>query len=176
VPPYIVGAFINLLLPFLSWQTGHRAGYMVFAGLLMTLGYAMFLGSTNPQVLYGACFVAMMGAFPFGAFCNGWTAINTSPDTARNAAIGVVVMNGNIGGLISSWSYLTQFAPRFVPGNALNVAGSAIITLLVVATFFWQKWENKQREMGRRDHLLNGLSADQIALLGHRHPNFRFVH
>ena len=106
-------------------------------------------------------------------------------------------MNGNIGGLISSWSYLSQFAPRQVRTHRSqrltcqvhsrqrpqrrwigdHYAARHCHLLLVrslleaLLTLHRQKWENKQREMGRRDHLLEGLSADEIALLGHRHPN-----
>ena len=38
------------------------------------------------------------------------------------------------------------------------------------------KWENKQRNLGKRDHRLNGLSEEQVKDLGHRHPDFRYIH
>jgi len=34
------------------------------------------------------------------------------------------------------------------------------------------KWENRQRAAGKRDHLLDGLSAEDEARLGSRHPRF----
>lgn len=48
VPPYVVGAFVTLLLPFLSWKTRQRALYMAIAAPFVMLGYAIFLGSNDP--------------------------------------------------------------------------------------------------------------------------------
>jgi hypothetical protein len=37
------------------------------------------------------------------------------------------------------------------------------------------RWENKQRDAGKRDHVLDGLSQEEIEELGHTHPSFRFT-
>lgn len=39
---------------------------------------------------------------------------------------------------------------------------------LAVLLAFLCKWENKQRAAGKRDHLLDGLSAEDEARLGSR--------
>lgn len=75
VPPYVVGAFFTLLLPFLSWKTRQRALYMCIAAPFVMLGYAMFLGTQDPQARYAAVFMIAIGAFVFGPFCNTWAAI-----------------------------------------------------------------------------------------------------
>jgi hypothetical protein len=36
-------------------------------------------------------------------------------------------------------------------------------------------YENKQRDNGKRDHRLEGLSQEDIDELGHTHPSFRFT-
>lgn len=86
------------------------------------LGYAMFVGSTNPQVRYAATFLIAVGAFSFGALCNSWAAINTTSDDQRAATIACVVFGGNLGGLVSTWSYLPKFAPNQIPGESQFLA------------------------------------------------------
>ncbi|SCZ99612.1 BZ3500_MvSof-1268-A1-R1_Chr3-1g06151 [Microbotryum saponariae] len=107
-PPYIVGAVVSLVLPYLSWKTGRRAFWMTVSAPLMIIGYAMFVASTNPQVRYASCFLIASGAFSFGSFCNTWAAINTTSDTARAGAIAITVFGGNLGGLVATWSYLSR--------------------------------------------------------------------
>ncbi|KDE06483.1 hypothetical protein MVLG_03137 [Microbotryum lychnidis-dioicae p1A1 Lamole] len=175
-PPYIVGAVISLLLPYLSWKTGRRALWMAVSAPLMIIGYAMFVASTSPHVRYAACFLIASGAFSFGSFCNTWAAINTTSDTARGGAIAITVFGGNLGGLVATWSYLSQYAPDQIPGNSLNLATSSAILLLTLGLWAWQKRENTRRDEGRMDHVLEGKSDDEIAMLGQHHPGFRYRH
>ncbi|SCV69351.1 BQ2448_2371 [Microbotryum intermedium] len=169
-PPYIVGAVISLVLPYLSWKTGRRALWMTVSAPLMIIGYAMFVASTNPQVRYAACFLIASAAFSFGSFCNTWAAINTTSDTARAGAIAITVFGGNLGGLVAT------YAPNQIPGNSLNLATSSLILLLTLGLWAWQKRENKRHNEGRMDHVLEGKSDDEIAMLGQHHPGFRYRH
>lgn len=41
---------------------------------------------------------------------------------------------------------------------------------------FYQRWENKQRDKGRRDDRLENTTFEEQAVLGHRHPAFRYVY
>ena len=43
-------------------------------------------------------------------------------------------------------------------------------------TNIFYRWENRQRDLGRRAHRLDGISAEDEALLGSRHPAFRYVY
>lgn len=106
--------------------------------------------------------------------CNAWASINTTSDTARAAAIGMVVFAGNCGGLISTWSYLPKFAPRQLPGNALNTGTGSLIFLLSGGLWLWMIRENKKKDEGRDDARLEGLSPEEISMLGQKHPGFRY--
>jgi len=85
VPPYVVGAFFTVMIPFLSWRFDRRNIFFIFAAPLMMIGYMMFLGSTSSKVRYGATFVIASGAFPFGALCNAQASANVVSDTARSS-------------------------------------------------------------------------------------------
>jgi hypothetical protein len=128
----VVGAAVNLALPYMAFKTKRRCYAMFAAAPLAIIGFALFLGSNSNNVKYAATFLVTSGAvrqivsslldctpdklqsnpieavvdpppsfpssqFPFGALCTGAASANASPDGARAAAIGTVVMIGNIG-------------------------------------------------------------------------------
>lgn len=107
VPPYIVGAFFTVLIPLLSWKLDKRQVFMICSGPPVMAGYIMFLASTDNHVRYGATFLITVGAFMLGALTNAQVSANVVSDTARSSAIGTNVMIGNIGGLISTWGFLS---------------------------------------------------------------------
>ena len=140
----------------------------------MMCGYIMFLASEEPHVRYGATFLIASGAFSFGALCNAQVAANVVSDTARSSAIGTNVMLGNIGGLISTWSFLPFDGPNYHIGNGLNLATSSTIFLLSILLLLWMIANNKQRDKRDVDAELAGLSQKQIQDLDWRHPAFRW--
>jgi hypothetical protein len=44
----------------------------------------------------------------------------------------------------------------------------------MIGTIVHMKWENAQRDHGKRDHRLDGLAPIEESQLGHRHPKFRY--
>lgn len=174
VPPYIVGAFFTLLFPFLSWRFDRRNIFFIMSAPLMMCGYIMFLASTDGQTRYAATFLIASGAFSFGALCNAQVAANVVSDTARSSAIGTTVMMGNIGGLISTWSFLPTDGPNYYIGNGLNLATSSSVLLLSIGLLFWMKMDNKKRDARDVDAELYGLSQKQVQDLDWRHPGFKW--
>ncbi|KAG7087872.1 hypothetical protein E1B28_013810 [Marasmius oreades] len=174
VPPYVVGGFFTLLIPWMSTKFDHRLAFFVVASPLMMVGYIMFLASTNAQVRYGATFLIASGAFAFGALCNAQVSANVVSDTARASAIGLNVMFGNIGGLISTWSFLPFDGPDYPIGNGLNLATSSMILVVSVLLWVWIKWDNGRREKRNVEQELEGLDWKEIEDLDWKHPGFRW--
>ncbi|KAF2135986.1 uncharacterized protein K452DRAFT_303143 [Aplosporella prunicola CBS 121167] len=174
VPPYIVGAFFTLFLPFVSWRLDRRNILFIASAPLMMIGYIMFLASTNPQVRYGATFLIASGAFPFGALCNAQVSANVVTDTARSSAIGTNVMLGNVGGLISTWSFLPSDGPNYHIGNGLNLATSSLMLVIAILLLLWMTADNKRREKLDIHAELAKLDEGTVEDLDWRHPAFRW--
>ncbi|KAI9376118.1 major facilitator superfamily domain-containing protein [Aspergillus egyptiacus] len=174
VPPYVVGAFFTLLFPFLSWRFDRRMPFFIAGPPLMMTGYIMFLASKDPQVRYGATFLIASGAFAFGALCNAHVSNNVVSDTARSAAIGTNVMFGNMGGLISTWSFLEFDSPDYPIGNGLNLGTSSMCLILSILLWLWMNWDNRKRKQTDIDQALAGLSQKQIQDLDWRNPAFKW--
>ena len=174
VPPYVVGAFFTVFLPFLSWRLDRRQIFIILSAPLVMVGYSMFLGSEVQSVRYGATFLVTSSAFSLGALTNAQVAANVISDTARSAAIGTNVMFGNIGGLVSSWAFLPFDAPNYHIGNGLNLATAGAILVVGTLTLLWMKRDNKRRDGLDIDGELDGLTQTQVEDLDWRHPAFRW--
>jgi hypothetical protein len=74
----------------------------------------------------------------------------------------------------STWTYVASDAPGYHRGNTLNLAGMVAVIVLMIGTIVHMKWENVQRDHGKRDHRLDGLAPIEESQLGHRHPKFRY--
>ena len=83
-------------------------------------------------------------------------------------------MMGNIGGLISTWSFLPFDAPNYHIGNGLNFATSSTIFLTALLLLFFMKADNKRRSKKDVDAELEGLDEKQIQALDWKHPSFRW--
>ncbi|KAJ9102006.1 hypothetical protein QFC19_004931 [Naganishia cerealis] len=174
VPPYIVGAVFTVLFPYVSMKIRRRGIIMMCSAPLMMIGYVIFLATENAKARYGAIFLIMMGAFSFGALCNAWAAMNVASDTARAAALGFVVMAGNCGGLISTWSFLPKDGPNYPIGNGLNLATSSCIFAISGGLLLFIRSNNKKRDQGQYDHYLDGVQPEEAYKLGNNHPGFRY--
>lgn len=172
VPPYVVGAFFTVLFPYISWKLDRRQIFFIASAPLVMVGFSMFLGSTNQSVRYAATFLIASSTFSLGALTNAQVSANVVSDTARSSAIGTNVMMGNIGGLISGWSYLPFDAPNYPIGNGLNLAAAATIFIVSTLTLFWMKKDNKKRRQADVDEKLRGLSQQEIENLDWKHPGF----
>ncbi|GAB1316096.1 Major facilitator superfamily (MFS) profile domain-containing protein [Madurella fahalii] len=174
VPPYAVGAFFTLLLPLLSWRFDRRQIFMMLCTPLVIVGYSMLLGTQNTSARYAATFFLSSSLFAVGPLSNSQVSANVVSDTARSSAIGLNVMLGNMGGLISTWSYLPWDGPKYPIGNGLNLA--AVTATLIIATImlFWMKWDNKAREGRNAEEELAGMSQQEVQDLDWKHPSFRW--
>lgn len=174
MPPYVVGAFFTVLFPYISWKIDRRNILFITSAPLIMCGYIMFLASEHTTVRYGATFLIGSGAFAFGALCNAQVSANVVSDTARSSAIGTNVMFGNIGGLISTWSFLPFDGPNYHIGNGLNLATSSSILVLSTLLLLWMNRDNKNREKKDLDAELAGTTQLEQQDMDWKHPSFRW--
>ncbi|KAL2119907.1 hypothetical protein VTJ04DRAFT_6868 [Mycothermus thermophilus] len=178
VPPYVVGGFFTLALPWLSHRMDRRQVFLILTTPLVIAGYSIFLGTTDSSARYAATFLLSSSLFAVGPLANSQVSANVVSDTARSSAIGLNVMAGNIGGLIATWSYIPRDGPHYPIGNGLNLACCCCVLILATATYFWMKYDNKRRDARggpeAEAEMLAGLSTKEVQDLDWRHPAFRW--
>ncbi|KAE8334248.1 major facilitator superfamily domain-containing protein [Aspergillus arachidicola] len=99
---------------------------------------------------------------------------NVLSDTSRSNAIATNVLFGNIGGLVSSWSYLSKDAPDYRIGNGLNLACSSMQLVVSLVALLWLTWDNKRRDDYDPREQFEELNEQQNARLDWKHPAFRW--
>lgn len=200
----------TLSVSYAAYRTRKHGLFIAGSVAFSTIGYIIFVATTNNKVLYFATFITYSGAgefsspapprrslsllvVPCGPIFLAWATSNASPETNRAIASAIVPAWGTMGSIAATWAYLPQFAPRHVPhlaphsleltsrsrrytpGNALNIASTSLAFIMALCLIQYIKWENRQREQGKRDHRLVGLSQEEQEALGHRHPSFRYL-
>ncbi|KDN69045.1 putative major facilitator superfamily transporter [Colletotrichum sublineola] len=174
VPPYVTGAAFTVLMPLLSWRLDRRQIFFIMSAPLAMVGYIMFLASEDLSVRYAATFLIASSVFALGALTNAQVSANVVSDTARSSAIGTNVMLGNIGGLISTWSFLPWDGPNYPIGNGLNLATCSIMLLISTLTLVWMKRDNRRREAMNLQEEMSGLTQEEESELDWKHPSFRW--
>ncbi|RDB15353.1 putative transporter C11D3.18C [Hypsizygus marmoreus] len=174
VPPYIAGAVWAVVCSYYGYHRKQRAVPIIFSALLMVTGYAISVGSINSHARYAACFLSVAGGSLIGPMYLAWGTDNAAPDTVRAVATALIPGIGAFGSIIAVWTYLPNDAPNYHNGNSLNLSTSSAIFTLAIAGLVYLRWENAQRDRGRRNYRLNGKSYEEIEQLGYLHPNFRY--
>jgi hypothetical protein len=191
VPPYIVGSFFTVVIPLLSWKLDRRLILIILSTPLVIVGYIMFLASNVARIRYAAAFLVASTVFGIGPLSTAQVSANVVSDTSRNSAIATAgkndwkliifivtypctVMFSNIGGLVSTWSYLPHDAPHYRIGSGLNLATATGMLVLGLSLLFWMRWDNKRRDNRSAEEELAGASAGEIHDLDWQHPDFRW--
>ncbi|KAL5120339.1 hypothetical protein ACEQ8H_001629 [Pleosporales sp. CAS-2024a] len=175
VPPYVCACVIAIAVAFVSDKTNRRGIYLAVFTLPAIAGFAIMRWGTDPNLRYGGIFLITIGAFPGGPGFLAWAANNAAGPAVRSVSTAYVVTLGTAGGILATWTYKATDGPKYHTGHTINLCGQVCVLLLAVFGIVYCKWENRQRDLGKRDHRLNGTPA-QIKDLGYRHPEFRLIH
>lgn len=176
VPPYVVGSIVCITCAIISDRMKTRGGILVgIAAPTIVIGFAILLTVDTTSIKYFALFLSTMGAFTASPIILAWTVDNSAGPTIRAIAGAFAVCLGTSGGLVATWTYLPTAAPKYTTGHIINMAsGCLLLTTMVISTVYL-RWENRQRDHGKRDHRLEGLNEAEINNLGHSHPAFRYT-
>jgi MFS family permease len=97
VPPYAIGAVLEVALSGLSWVIDRRQIIMTFCALPVLTGYGIFLGTLDPHARYVATFLVASTLYTMGSLTNAQISCNVVSDTARTAAMATSATFGALG-------------------------------------------------------------------------------
>ncbi|CCF32429.1 Tna1 protein [Colletotrichum higginsianum] len=176
VPPYAFGAVCLLSMCFASWKLNRRQVFMVSCAPPMMIGYLIFLCTDHTQTTarYAAVFLMASTSFILGPLCHAQASANVSSDTARNMSIAICMFFGNVGSLVSTWSFLPNDAPNYPIGCGLNFATSTLIMITAAGAWVWMRRDNSRRDQKNADAELASLNSKEAEQLEWKHPSFRW--
>ena len=173
VPPYATTFVFSVGIGILADRWGQRAYSMLFSGVLATIGYILFLTSTQTSVLYGSIFLQTMGAFTSAPAIGTWNINNVQPHYKRSTAVALGLVMANCGGVLSTWIF--DDPPRFRKATMINLAFSIGLCVIALVNRVWLMEENKRKE-GRRLPLRSEKEEEaERRRLGDDHSDFIYT-
>jgi hypothetical protein len=167
-------------------------------GPLIFIAFVILRTVDSIGVRYMAIFFATCGAFTGSPIIVAWIVDNTAGPMVRAIASAYSVSLGSLGkcfniyvkenitivsvltpsytgGLLATWTYLSSEAPAYEAGHTINLCAGAVLIISGLLASLKFRWENRQKALGKRDHVLDGLSQEETDQLGHSHPDFKFT-
>lgn len=175
VPVYVAASLVAIAIAFVSDKTRMRGIWLAVFTFLGITGFAMLRWGSGSGLKYGAVWLCALGAFPGGPGFLSWALNNASGPAVRAVSSGWIVTLGTAGGILAVWAYLPNDGPNFPIGHTINLVAQFAALILSSFGIAYCMWENRLRDRGGRDYRLEGLTEEEQADLGYRHPEFRYI-
>lgn len=146
VPPYVVACMLCISGGYIADRHGQRGIYMIGFNLLAILGFVLLICSSHAHIKYAGTFLAAGGIYPNVPQSIAWNANNVPNSTKRAVAIAMQVACGNLGGVLSSFLFLTKDSPHFYPGHGTLIAILSMSTAACIGMRWYLARENQKLE------------------------------
>jgi sugar phosphate permease len=157
VPPYVLGCIATISVGYYADRSKQRGFSMIGCCIVAIVGFVLLIATSRPHVQYAGTFFAVAGIYPNVATGVAWNGNNIGGATKRAVGIAMHVGFGNLGGIISGFSFRPQDAPRYFSGHGLLIG---MISMSLVLSVFMHVY--LVRENARRDEAMQakGLTLD----------------
>lgn len=174
-PVYAVGAIVYVICARLSDMTQKRGYFVMFGICSSILGYCMLIADAGNGVSYAGCFFVSIGIFVSSGISFAWVPTNNPRYGKRAISTGLHLTIGNSSGVASPFLFSADQAPTYRPGYGASIGMLLFSLTLNVALHLHFRRQNKLRDLGKQDHLLEGKTQLEIEAMGERSPRFRFA-
>ncbi|KAJ7107243.1 major facilitator superfamily domain-containing protein [Mycena crocata] len=150
VPPFSVAFVLTMITAYIADRYQCRGAVTVFASVLCTIGFAMFLGSKNHHVQYGSLFLSIPGTYLMAPAISTWNANNAAPHVRRATAIAIGFIMTNSGGILATWLLGSLSpAPLYTKATKILLIFSILMGVFAVFNIVHLKRENKKKAEAR---------------------------
>ncbi|KDQ12248.1 hypothetical protein BOTBODRAFT_34530 [Botryobasidium botryosum FD-172 SS1] len=174
VPPYVVSAAWSVFIAWASDRSGKRGIWLLITTPIAAMGSAILIGNKRSSIDYLGIFFLTAGVFPIGPIYLSWVTNNAAPYTTRAVSTAMIVSIGSFGPLISAWVYLPTDGPEYIKGNSIQLGAQCLLFIITALLIWYNAWENKARQAGKRDYRLNA-DEETVSKLGNLHPRFHLT-
>jgi hypothetical protein len=122
------------------------------------------LATDSHSLKYLGTFFAAAGIYPNVPKTVAWNGNNIGGSTKRAVGIAMQVGFGNLGGVLSGFTYTYKDAPMYQRGHSIVISLLSMSTILSIILRFWCSRENERRDRKDRAEKPNGWTlAEKIA-------------
>ena len=163
-----------MVVAFFSDRLKHRFAFTLIPIGIAIAGFAMLIsihGKKHRAAEYGALFLVTCGAYSAMPVIVCWFAMNLGGHHRRSVGTAWQVGFGNIGGIIATFSFLSNDAPYYTTGYSICISFCCLSVLSCCAYFVALWFENRKRDRAAVDP--NSIPDDQEEYLGDLAPTYR---
>ncbi|KAJ7594505.1 major facilitator superfamily domain-containing protein [Mycena floridula] len=171
VPPFAAGCLATILVGYYSDKYNLRGPFIIGPCLLAMAAYLILYCTSSSTAGYIGAFISAVGVFPTIAVDLAWIGSMAGGDVRKGVVIAMVIGLGNLGGLCSSFVYMTP--PRFHIGHG-TILGCLGLTIIMS---FFNMWDfnrlNKEKEARCKREGIDESRWAEFSELGSESPLFR---
>ena len=172
VPPWAAAFGFAMIIAYLSDKARHRFAFTIFPMCVSITGFGILLNVyDNKHAEYAALFLVAMGAYTAMPVIVCWFNLNLGGHRRRSLGSAWQIGFGNIGGIIATYAFLAQDAPKYVPGYSICLSFMCLSALSCLAYFTMCLMQNRKRDKMTTDI---GLTEWEKTEMGDLSPDYRY--
>ena len=174
VPPWVVAFGFSMAIALASDKTRHRFAYTMVALCVAILGFGILIGvHDNTKLQYAGLFLVATGAYTAMPLIVCWFNMNLGGHHRRAVGSAWQVGFGNIGGIIASFAFRDDDAPKYISGYSICIAFTVLsmITSVIYGAVCYRDNKKRDREVGNE----HGLTVEEKTELGDMSPDYRYL-
>jgi MFS family permease len=173
VPVFVAGCLTTVLFGYLSDRYHIRGPFVIGSCLLAMIGYIILYTQDTPGAAYAGAVLAAMGAYPTIAIDLAWAGSAVGGDIQKGVVLAMVVGTGNLGGICSSFVYITP--PRFHVGHGTIMGWLGLsIVLSLFAMWDYNRLNKKNIAICEREGI-DESRRHEFREMGNKSPLFRYA-
>jgi MFS family permease len=160
VPVYVWACLVTNAIAKLGDRLGHR-GYRGYINLALfgtgLVAYTILIVSRNAALSYFAIYLAAGSLYPLVPNNSAWISSNVEGSYKRAAALAIALSFGNLNGAVTVNVYRERDKPWYSLGHGIVLMYIAIGWLSSLTYTILLRQENKARDRGERDEVIDGF-------------------
>jgi len=186
IPPWIAAFVFCMLIATASDRLRHRFFFALIPICITIAGFAILLnihGQEHRHVLYGALFLVACGCYSAMPIVLCWFTMNLGGHKRRSIGSAWQIGFGNIGGIIATYSFLSQDTPNYHPGYSICISFLCLSAVSCVVYLLAVFLENAKRQRVRAgtnpETVMVSTEANDDGddeLLGDLAPSYRYIY
>ncbi|KAJ6498956.1 MFS general substrate transporter [Mycena sanguinolenta] len=173
IPPFACGCIATIAIGLLSDKYNLRGPFIIGPCFVSLIGYIILYTTKSPGAGYAGAVLSAIGVYPTIAVDLAWAGSIAGGDVRRGVVIAMVIGLGNLGGICSSFIYITP--PYFHIGHGTIMGWLGLSILLS----FFAMWDynriNKQRDAYCAREGIDASRRAEFRDMGSESPLFRYV-
>ncbi|KAJ7899091.1 major facilitator superfamily domain-containing protein [Mycena leptocephala] len=173
IPPFACGCVATIAVGLYSDKYNLRGPFIIGSCLVALVGYIILYVTKSPGAGYAGAVLAAVGVYPTIAVDLAWAGSIAGGDTRRGVVIAMVIGLGNLGGICSSFIYITP--PYFHIGHG-TIMGWLSLSIILSCFAMWDYNRiNKQRDAYCAREGIDASQRAEFRDLGSESPLFRYT-